>query len=418
MSAAGDWSPENPILAYLQTIAATKKTLPHGQPIVAYLSHNFTDSASLLRLAAELGPYIAVLEIAADCVDDWSSDVIEQLQQVAREHGFLLWEASKILNSMVNFMGRADAPLESRQALADLIKKTYTSGPLKTATWSNLATSWAPAAPIDQQEKDVLIPTLRLAAREAVATTTKTIQTEIFADSNNYSSGEEVEITPPFGESSSGWQEFSPQNMGSALRKSSTISVTTESVIPQPHLQGDNGAANVPLLARGVTLCLPSAIETAFTPEYRQSTIVAACANSDFVIGFVTTEPFFVNHRGTDLFELAMLDGNGNAQEGMDCAKFATSPYVSEQQRSLGVFSLVPPALGLDFELDPTFRPNGNVSSGFEPETPASVQYLFHITGKAVAQREKNRKEREGDTLKTGTPEGPKIVHLPVILIA
>ncbi|CAG8006224.1 unnamed protein product [Penicillium salamii] len=418
MSAAEDWSPENPILAYLQTIAATKKTLPYGQPVVAYLSHNFTDSATLLRLAAELGPYIAILEIAADCVDDWSSDVIEQLQQLSREHGFLLWEASKVLNSMVNFMGRADAPVETRQALTDLIKKTYTSGPLKTATWSNLATSWAPAVPVDQQENDVLIPTLRLAAREAVATTTKTIRTEIFADANDDSLAEEVEITPPFGESSSGWKEFSPGNMGSALRKSSTISVTTEEVIPQPHLQADNGAPNLPLLARSIALCLPSAIETAFTPEYRQSTIVAACANSDFVIGFATTEPFFVNHRGTDIFELALLDGNGNAQEGMDCAKLATSPYVSEHQRSLGVFSLVPPALGQDFELDSTFKPSGLHSFNFNSETPASVQYLFHITGKAVALREKNRQEREGDSSRGEAPEGPKIVHIPAVIIA
>ena len=418
MSTAGDWSPENPILAYLQTVAQTKKTLPFGQPVVAYLSHNHTDSVSLLRLAAELGPYIAILQIAAECIDDWSSDVIEQLQQLAKEHGFLLWEGSKILNSLVNFMGRADAPLETRQALTDLIKKTYTSGPLKTATWSNLATSWAPAAPIDKQEKDVLIPSLRLAAREAVATTTKTIQTEIFADFNNYSSGEDVEITAPFGESSNGWKEFSPENLGgSALRKSSTISVTTESIVPQPHLHADNGVPNLPLLARSVALCLPSAIETAFTPEYRQSTIVAACANSDFVIGFVTSEPFFVNNRGNDIFELALLDGNGNAQEGMDCAKLATSPYVSENQRSLGVFSLVPPALAHDFEFDPAFKPRGNGSTKLESETPSSVQYLFHIIGKGVAQREQNRLERESDHSRE-IPEGPKIVHIPAVIIA
>lgn len=418
MSTAGDWSPENPILAYLQTLAATKKSLPYGQPVVGYISHNHTESASLLRLAAELGPHIAILEIAADCIDDWSSDTIQQLQYLSRKHGFLLWESGKILNSLVNFMGRADAPLETRQALADLIKKTYTSGPLKTATWSNLATSWAPAAPIDQQEKDVLIPTLRLAAREAVATTAKTIQTEISAESNNYSSGEEVELTASSGESGNGWKEFSPDRMGSALRKSSTISVTTESVIPQAQMHVDDGVPDLPLLARSVALCLPSAIETAFTPEYRQSTIVAACANSDFVIGFATSEPFYVNYRGNDIFELALLDGSGNAQEGMDCAKLATSPYVSEHRRSLGVLSLVPPTLGLGFEFDPTFKPDGVAPSELESETPLSVQYLYYITKQAVALREKNRQEREGSNTREETAVGPKIMHIPAIIIA
>lgn len=97
------------------------------------------NSASLLRLAEELGPHIAILEIAAECVDDWSSDVIEKLQSISSKHGFLLWEGSKIINPFVDFMGRADVPLETRRILEDLIKKSYTSGPLKSATWSNLA---------------------------------------------------------------------------------------------------------------------------------------------------------------------------------------------------------------------------------------------------------------------------------------
>jgi hypothetical protein len=418
MSTAGDWSPENPLLAYLKTLAATKKNLPHGQPVVAYISPNHNESASLLRLAAEIGPHIAVLEVAADCIDDWSNDTIQQLQYLSRKHGFLLWEVSKILNSLVNFMGRADAPLDTQQALADSIKRSYTGGPLKTATWANLATSWAPAAPIDQQEKDVLIPTLRLAAREAVATTTKTIQTEISAEANNYSSGEEVEAMIPSWTSGNGWKEFSPDNTGSALRKSSTISVTTECVIPHATMQVDDGVPDLPLLARGITLCLPSAIETAFTPGFRQSTIVAACANSDFVIGFGTSEPFFVNYRGNDIFELALLDGSGNAQEGMDCAKLATSPYVSERRRSLGVFSLVPPSLGVGFEFDPTFRPNEAAPSDSGSQTPYSVQYLYHITGQAVASRERHRQERESNDSREETPAGPNIMHIPVIILA
>ncbi|KGO74091.1 Aldolase-type TIM barrel [Penicillium italicum] len=417
MSIAGDWSPENLILAYLQTLAATKKTLPYGQPVVAHASVNHIDSASLVRLAADIGPYIAILQIPADVIDDWSSDTIEQLQFLSKKHRFLLWEGSKILNPLVNFMGRADAPLETKQALADLIKKSYTSGPLRTATWSNLATSWAPAAPVDQQENDILIPTLRLAAREAVATTAKIIQTEISAEMNDYSSSEELEIATPSTETSNGWKEFSPNGMGSALRKSSTISVTTESVTLHAHLHADDGVPIPPQLARSVALCLPGTIDTAFTPEFRQSTIVAACANSDFVIGFATEEPFFVNHRGNTILELALFDGNGSPQLGLNAAKLATLPYLNEDRKSLGVFSLVSPNLSLGFEFDPTFKPDGITPSGPDSETPYTAQYLYYIVKQAVALREKNRPEHESTGLGKGTPVGPKIMHFPVVIV-
>ncbi|KAJ5788996.1 uncharacterized protein N7518_006007 [Penicillium psychrosexuale] len=417
MSAAENWSPENPILAYLQTLVATKKTLPYGQPVVVHASVSHINSASLLRLAAEIGPHIAILQIPADVIDDWSSDTIEQLQYLSKKHRFLLWEGSKILNPLVNFMGRADAPLETRQALADFIKKSYTSGPLRTATWSNLATSWAPAAPMDQQENDVLIPTLRLAAREAVATTAKIIQTEISAEMNNYSSGEEVEIIIPSTETSNGWKEFSPNNTGSSLRKSSTISVTTESVTLHAQFHADDGVPIPPQLARSVALCLPGTIDTAFTPDFRQSTIIAACANSDFVIGFATNEPFFVNHRGNDIFELALFDGNGNPQAGIDAAKLSTLPYLNENGKSLGVFSLVSPTLSLGFEFDPAFKPNGSESPAPGIETPYTVQYLYHAIGQAVALRGKNKQEQEASGLPERTPVGPKIMQIPVVII-
>lgn len=413
MSESRDESPGNPILSYLQTLAATKKGLPHGQPVVAYISHNYTDSASLLQLAEELGPHIAILEIAAECVDDWSSHVIEKLQSISSKHGFLLWEGSKILNPFVDFMGRADVPLETRRILEDLIKKSYTSGPLKSATWSNLASSWAPAAPTGQQEQDMLIPTLRRAARETVATITKTIQTEISASLNHYPSGDEGEttdftdLTVPSLEPSNGWKEFSPDNKGSALRKSSIISITTESVTPHASMGADNDMPNVPAMARSVVLCLPSTTKTAFTSEYRQSTVVAACANSDFVAGFFTTEPFYVKNKGTDIFELALPDSSENT-EGMESVKNSISRYVSEHRKSLGVFSLIPSSLGLGFEFDPALQLR---------ETPSSVQYLFYIIGQAVSSRNQNQRVPKCDRLREEILEGPYIWHIPVVLI-
>ncbi|KXG46338.1 Aldolase-type TIM barrel [Penicillium griseofulvum] len=417
MSITAEWSPENPVLAYVQALIDTKKTLPYGQPVIAHASVNHTDSASILRLAADIGPHIAILQISADAIDDWSSDTIEQLQHLSRKHRFLLWEGSKVLNPMINFMGRADAPLETRQTLADLIKKSYTSGPLRTATWSNLATSWAPAAPVDQQENDILIPTLRLAAREAVTTTAKIIQTEISAETNNHLSGEDVEISLPSEETSNGWKEFYLNSTGAVLRKSSTISVTTESVIPQAHVHSDDGVPNAPLLARSIVLCLPSTIGNALTPEFRQSTIVAACANSDFVIGVATSEPFFMNYRGNDIFDLALFDGNGNPQLGLSAAKIAALPHLNEQQKALGVFSLVSPSLSLGFEFDPTVKADGSGPSDPGSETPYLAQHLYHIVRQAVAIREKNRKEQEANGC-VKQPVGPRIIHLPMVVVA
>jgi hypothetical protein len=413
MSTAGDWIPENPILAYLQTLIATKKNLPHGQPVAAYVSHSHTDSASLLRLAAELGPHIAILQVPAEVIDDWSSETIYELQYLARKHGFLLWEGSKILNSLVGFMGRGDAPLETRQALSELIKKSYACGPIRTATWANVATSWAPAVAVNQQEKDALIPTLRTAAREAVATTAKTIQTEISVERNNDLSEDEMEVSHSFESTSTGWKEFSPDNMGGALRKLSTISVT-EYKTPHPDIQPDDGVPAPPTLARSISLCLPSSINTGFKPEFRQSSIIAALANSDFVLGFATSEPFFINHRGNDIFELALMDGCGVAQEGMDCSLLSNSPYV-DKQGSMAIFSLIPPPLGNGFEYDPNFKPNGRTVS--DSEIPASAQYLHHIVGQAVAFREQSRQEHEPNGSRS-EQVGPNLLHFPAVIIA
>lgn len=267
----------------------------------------------------------------------------------------------------------------------------------------------------------MLIPTLRRAARETVATITKTIQTEISANLNHYPSGDEGETTDSIDptahslESSNAWKEFSPDNKGSALRKSSIISITTESVIPHASMQADNDIPHVPTMARSVVLCLPSTTKTAFTPEYRQSTVVAACANSDFVAGFFTTEPFYIKNKGIDIFELALPDSSENT-EGMESVKTSISRYISEHRKSLGVFSLIPSSLGLGFEFDPALKLGETQTvPGFE--TPSSVQCLFYIIGQAVSLRNQNQHVPKCDRLKEEALEGLYIWHIPVVLI-
>ncbi|KAJ5682824.1 hypothetical protein N7462_005989 [Penicillium macrosclerotiorum] len=406
--ADSDRVPKTPILEYIENLASVKKGLPFGQPVCVLPSHNVTDSATLLQLAAEVGPHIAVFQLQAETIDDWSDDTIEQLIYYAKKYGFILWEGSRALNSTVNFMGRSSADWETRKTLADMVKVKYTNGPVKVARWANLATSWAPGVALEEQEKDLLIPTLRKAAREAVATTAKTIETEISV-ANGGSLPEEVEaaMSPP---TANGWHEFSSNNLGYALRKSSTISVT-ESTTPEPHIQPEDGIPAPPLLSRGLSICLPSAIETAFTFEFRQSTIMAACANHDFVVGLLTSEPFFTNYCGNYLFELALQDGYGTPHKGQNLLE--SSPYL-EKKLSFCLFSLIPPEISVKYESDPLRSMEGNSSLD---ETPASVTKLRYIVSQALKMRDANRKENANHENDLQMSLGPTILHVPIVVL-
>ncbi|KAJ5204834.1 uncharacterized protein N7498_005713 [Penicillium cinerascens] len=401
-----DSSPDNEILEYIQKLAETKKALPYGQPICALASHTITDTESLVQLAEEVGPHIAILQIQAHIIDDWSNHTIDQLTYLSKKHGFILWEGSRVLNSLVNFMCRDSTNWEQRKVLADVIKRNYTNGPVKVGRWAGMATAWAPGAPVDKQEEDVLIPTLRKAAREAVASTYKTIQTEISAaDNEDCPEGDATEeIT-----TTNGWPEFSSNN-GISMRKSSTISVT-ETITMQPHIQPEDGVPPPPFLARGLVLSLPSAGGSAFTPEFRQSTIAAACSNRDFVVGFLSSEPFFTEYHGNNVMELAILDG----RQGAKGRNLLASSHLLEKQNPLGLFSLIPPELAANFESDPVHILKGDVDS---PEAqPESVMKLYYIVRQALRLRDANRKDKEANKEETHIRSGPNIVHFPMVIL-
>ncbi|KAJ5089284.1 hypothetical protein N7532_007968 [Penicillium argentinense] len=408
MSAVDD-APVNPILNYIQQLTETKKGLPFHQPVAVLTSHTVTDSATLFRLVSEIGPHIAVLQVQADVIDDWSDEVIDQLTYSAKKYGFILWEGSRILNSTVNLMGRGRANLATRKTIADLAKGRYVNGAAKTATWANLATSWASGVALDQQEQDVLLPTLRKAAREAVATTAKTIETEIsVADGAEPVEQEQTPTSPP---TQNGWHEFSA-DMGYALRKSSTISVT-ESVTLQPHVEPEDGVPAPPLLSRAMALCLPCDVDTAFTLEFRQGTIAAACANQDFVAGLLTSEPLFCEYHGNNLIDLAVPEGCDVSDE-MEHNLLAYSPYL-ERNHSVGLFSLVPPELAYAFESDPIHTLNADSTSpGGQPRSVAKLEYMV---GKALKMRDANRKENEGNQVPKDLPKGPSVLQCPMVIL-
>lgn len=401
-----DIAPENEILDYIQQLAETKKGLPSGQPVCVLASHTITDTESLVQFAEEVGPHIAILKVQADIIDDWSNHTIDQLTYLSKKHGFILWEGSRVLNSLVNFMGRDTSNWEQRKAQADLIKRSYTNGPVKVGRWAGMATAWAPGAPVDKQEEDILIPTLRKAAREAVASTYKTIQTEISAtDSEDGPEEDTSEQTP----TTNGWPEFSSNN-GISMRKLSTISVT-ETITLQPHIQPEDGVPPPPLLARGLVLSLPSVGGTAFTFEFRQSTIAAACSNRDYVVGFLTGEPCFTDYHGNNVMELAFLD----EQEGAKGRNLLASSHLLEKQNSLSLFSIIPSELAANFDCDPVHILNGDADM---PEAqPETVMKLHYIIRQALRLRDANRKDKEANKEKTSVRPGPNIVHCPIVIL-
>lgn len=59
------------------------------------LAADVTSSKDLLDLAQTLGPYLCVLKTHIDILDDFTPSVCKQLQQIANEHNFLIFEDRK-----------------------------------------------------------------------------------------------------------------------------------------------------------------------------------------------------------------------------------------------------------------------------------------------------------------------------------
>lgn len=450
---------DNVILTYLQTLAVTKPGLPHGQPVCVIPSHTITDSESLVQLAADIGPHIAVLQVQADIINDWSNGTIDQLTWLAKKYGFLLWEGSHILNATVDFVGKARESPQVRHALRNIIQKKYTRGVVKAATWAGLATAWAAGVTTVGPDKvDILISSLKDAAYETVATTMKSIQTEISVEngSTQLSSGQETpdeaddsddsnEENEPNGvvsqQQADAWQEIFANNLGISPRKSSialtqTITQHTEPSSPmspdnlksfsqQPLILPNDDIPPPPLLARGLVLCLPGSTISSFTREYRRISIKAARDNGDFVIGFISGDSFFTNGRGNEIF-----DDDDDEDEDEDDEEEVEEEEEEERRgadqplQTLALFSLVHSQLGPNADHDDQPHVfNGDDEEEEDAPMDNRAKYAAQLElmiGRAMEVREENQRRRyRGDQRQrsSGRRSGANILDIPLVML-
>ncbi|KAH8434227.1 uncharacterized protein LDX57_011865 [Aspergillus melleus] len=435
--------PGSRLNTYLQLLTKVKKGLPYGQPICVSPSHTINTSDALLELASLVGPHIAILQVHADIINDWSEETVRQLISIANRHAFLIWECGRILNATVDIIGRQKAETrEVRKELVDLIRKNYSKGLVRPAAWAGLATAWPSGVPVNNQEADILIPTLRNAAREAVAETVKTIRTEITTE--RPLTGQEsttVEIDTGSTHLASDYV-VDENNSDLPHRKPSTISLTqtitqhTEDVPGNHHdtssyersydNQKDTESLTIsstgedlpapPLYSRGLILCLPSAVDTSFTADYRRSCIAAADANQDFVLGFVCSEPWQITSQKEEIFDDISLEDDEDQlsdEDDMPCLTlFAT---ISHQ---LGVMNGKHVEDLYDEEDEETIA-YAPVASPSQLEPASSVaKRLFYIVREALKSRAlSSGKNTTNAYTSTKVMRGRKVLHLPIIAL-
>ncbi|KAL4880966.1 hypothetical protein BJY04DRAFT_190514 [Aspergillus karnatakaensis] len=444
--------PGNRLIAYLRSLAKAKKGLPYGLPVSVVPSHTVTSADALLRLASLVGPYISILQVHADIIDDWSDETSRQLTSLAKKYGFLIWESGRILNATVGFVGRQR--LESREvrnALVDLIRKRYTRGLVKPASWANVSTAWASGVAANNQAADILIPSLKAAAREAVADAVQTIRTEITADSNpgRPHSVLDPTLNGPNGVSHSrqiseyAVEENDSNSLELPPRKASTISLTQtisqhtedsneaidEAEAYEPEDIWDYGASPPPaidsdlppppLLARGLVLCLPSVEDSAFTPEYRQSCMAAACANQDFVLGFLCGEPWhLVSQRVDEVLDFDSLLQTLTLDEQHELVHDSGDVDETPPQ-SIALFSLISHKLHQINDQQP--EESTSDISGPPPDNLNPLAYrLYSLVRQALKARDAAATDRDATTPRPGTKTNhrrPNILHIPVVTL-
>ncbi|EGY15849.1 orotidine 5'-phosphate decarboxylase [Verticillium dahliae VdLs.17] len=270
------------------TFAARAQTATH--PLTAYLfrlmdlkasnlclSADVSTARELLHLADKVGPSIVVLKTHHDVVAGWDfnpqTGTGARLAQLARKHGFLIFEDRKFGD------------------IGNTVQLQYVAGSARIIEWAHTSTStWFPARPPSRPS-----PRPRQSGASATSTEVKTSVTVGTPRSETFDEHEEDAIPRSTDEPRGGYREEG--------RKGSIVSVTTltqhyESAssprFPRSEMPGDDilyAGIEEPPMERGLLiLAQMSSAGNFMNQEYTQACVEAARENRNFVMGYVSQE--------------------------------------------------------------------------------------------------------------------------------
>ncbi|KAK4056782.1 orotidine 5'-phosphate decarboxylase [Microbotryomycetes sp. JL221] len=108
------------------------------------VSVDVTTKQSLLRIANAAGPYCCCIKTHIDIVSDFDDDLVQQLQSLAKQHDFLIWEDRKFADigklcfQLESSVYQKANPYSSWSFAGNTVKLQYSSGVYKIASWAHL----------------------------------------------------------------------------------------------------------------------------------------------------------------------------------------------------------------------------------------------------------------------------------------
>jgi uridine monophosphate synthetase len=232
------------------------------------LSADVSSAATLLHLAATVGPSIVVLKTHYDLVSDWDSDPKRgtgaQLAALARKHGFLLFEDRKFSD------------------IGSTVQKQYVDGPGKIVEWAHITNAHILPG-----------PAIVTALREAANTWRERKKCAVETD---------ITVGTPRPESVDGQQDEedrAAEEARQAGRKASIVSITTS--LSQSFTPADSPLASrssssseayplieEPPLDRALLLLAQmSSANNLLDERYTAACVEIARAHQDFVMGYI-----------------------------------------------------------------------------------------------------------------------------------